>query len=219
MLRCGVAYIEKSLVLRYQMLNLVGRENPPTQQCPAGFFIAMDGMYASNAGAIAGACHGWHVCQQCRSNCWRLPWMACMPAMQDDCMDAGGRGRSSASGNCSCVALPPASMQSPALAAFAHPCAAQRRSSCRAIAGACHGWHDCQQGRTNAWMQEVRPHGCGRYDSKDGVGRTASRTAVENGVWNTRREAAQLPSSCRAIAALWCDRRIRANGGAIKHVI
>ena len=36
--------------------------------------IAMDGMYASNAGAIAG----------------ELPWMACMAAMQDDCMDAGG---------------------------------------------------------------------------------------------------------------------------------
>ncbi len=60
--------------------------------------------------------------------------MACMAVTQDDCMDAGGRGRSSASGNCSCVALPPASMPSPALAAFAHPCAAQRRSSCRAVA-------------------------------------------------------------------------------------
>ena len=42
-----------------------------------------------------------------------------------------GRGRSCASGNCSCIALPSASMPSPALATLAHPCASQRRSSCR----------------------------------------------------------------------------------------
>ena len=35
-------------------VNLVGRENPPRQQCPAGFIIAMDGMYASNAGRLHG---------------------------------------------------------------------------------------------------------------------------------------------------------------------
>jgi len=50
--------------------------------------MAMDGRYASNAGAIAGVWpwmagmpamqeqllvygHGWPVCQQCRSSCWR----------------------------------------------------------------------------------------------------------------------------------------------------
>ena len=37
MLRCGVAIVEKSLVLRYHVLRLVGRENPPRQKCPAGF--------------------------------------------------------------------------------------------------------------------------------------------------------------------------------------
>jgi hypothetical protein len=50
------------------------------------FFMAMDGRYACNAGAIAGDGHGWHAPpspqpspasgrgRQCRSNCRRWPW-------------------------------------------------------------------------------------------------------------------------------------------------
>ena len=34
--------------------RLVGRENPPWQKCPAGFFMSMDGRYADNAGAVVG---------------------------------------------------------------------------------------------------------------------------------------------------------------------
>ena len=58
MLRCGVATVEKSLVLRYQELTSWGGRT----------------RRGSNARRV-----------------FLLPWMACMPATQDDCMDAGGR--------------------------------------------------------------------------------------------------------------------------------
>ena len=45
--------------------------------------MAMDGLYAGNAGAVVGDGHGWPVCRQRRSSCRRWPWMACMPATQD----------------------------------------------------------------------------------------------------------------------------------------
>jgi hypothetical protein len=55
--------------------------------------------------------HGWHVCLQCRAiagdamdgmyacnaeQLQAMPWMACMPETQDDCMDAGGRANAGA---------------------------------------------------------------------------------------------------------------------------
>jgi hypothetical protein len=30
-----------------------------------------------------GYCHGWHVCRFCRSKSRLLPWMACMPVLQE----------------------------------------------------------------------------------------------------------------------------------------
>ena len=45
--------------------------------------MAMDGLYADNAGAVFGDGHGWPVCRQRRSSFRRWPWMACMPAMQE----------------------------------------------------------------------------------------------------------------------------------------
>jgi len=45
--------------------------------------MAMDGLYAGNAGAVVGDGHGWPVCRQRRSSCRWWPWMACMPATQE----------------------------------------------------------------------------------------------------------------------------------------
>ncbi|MFZ1724244.1 MAG: hypothetical protein WAT76_11505, partial [Dokdonella sp.] len=76
----------KIISIAFAGICLVGRENPPQQQCSAGFLcpwmdgmpttqeqlsaFAMDGRYADNAGAVAGICHGWTVHRQRRATAW-----------------------------------------------------------------------------------------------------------------------------------------------------
>ena len=66
MLRCGVAYVEKSLVLRSLESASWGGRSRRSSNARRVFYV-----------------HGWTVCRQRRSSCRHLPWMDGMPTTQE----------------------------------------------------------------------------------------------------------------------------------------